>query len=151
HGPRAIELDPSFYPTRYFLALAYQANGDFEEAMDQLRQARSLSEGNSVMTGALAAALVAANKEDEATLLLQELDDLSETRYVSQTAIAAAYACKGEVNECLSRLGKAYDDHCLWLGFALHSDARFDGVRSEPRFQQLAQKVFEHTVSTETR
>ena len=55
--------------------------------------------------------------------------------------MAAGYACKGDINEALKRLEKACEDRCSWLAFALTSDARFDGLRAEPRFQVLAQRV----------
>jgi eukaryotic-like serine/threonine-protein kinase len=141
HGQQAIELDPSFFPTRYYLGMAYQASGEHNEAIAQLQQARALSNGNTLVTAALAAAFASSGKEDEANALLAELDQTGRKRYVSQTAIAAGYACKGDINEALKRLEKACEDRCSWLGFALTSDARFDGLRAEPRFQALAQRV----------
>ena len=141
HGSQAVELDPTFYPTRYYLALAYQANGEHEKAVQQLTLARTLSGGNTLMTGGLAAALTSAGKEDEANSLLAELEALEGKKYVSQTAVAAAYACKGDKDESLSRLERAHEDRCWWLAFALSCDARFDCLRNERRFQLLAEQL----------
>jgi len=140
-GQQAIDLDPSFYPTRYYLGLAYQANGESDEAIAQFQEAQTLSGKNTLMTAALAAALASASKVDESKTLLAELDQVGRKRYVSQTAVAAGYACHGNIDESLLRLERAYDDRCCWLGFALSSDARFDALRAEPRFQTLVQQV----------
>ena len=141
HAHQSIELDSGFYPTRYHLGLAYQASGEIVEAIAQFRHAQTLSGGNPMMTAALAAALASAGKVEESNALLAELDQVGRKRYVSQTAMAAAYVCKGDIDEGFLRLERAYDDRCSWLAFALSSDARFDALRCDPRFQTLVQRI----------
>ena len=140
-GLQAIELDPSFYPTLYFLGLAYLARGQYSEAITQLEQARTLSGSSTLMIGSLASALAASGKVDDANSLLAELEQIEKTRYVSQTPIAATYALKGDVAEALSRLERACDDRCPWSLYAVVSDARFDGLREEPAFKNLFARI----------
>ena len=97
HGRQAIELDPSFFPTRFALGLAYQASGRLIEAVDELQQARALSAGSTLLTATLAGALAASGKEDEANVLLDWLEEIGRTRYVPQAAVAAAHACRQDV------------------------------------------------------
>jgi TolB-like protein/Flp pilus assembly protein TadD len=138
-GQKALELDPNFFPTRLFTGLAYQATDRLDEAVAELRQARVLSGGNTLMTATLAAALSASGQEDETNELLAELDEIARSRYVSQTAVAAANVARRDVDQALTRLERAFEDHCFWVPYALTSDTRFDELRTEGRFQHLAQ------------
>jgi TolB-like protein/cytochrome c-type biogenesis protein CcmH/NrfG len=138
---QAIELDPGFYPTRYFLGLAYLARGECSEAIAQLQRACELSGRSTLMMGTLASALAAAEKDAEANLLLAELEQIEKSRYVSQTPIAAAYAFKGDIDEALSRLERASEDRCPWFLYAVAGDARFDRLREESRFRNLAKRL----------
>jgi eukaryotic-like serine/threonine-protein kinase len=141
HGRQAIELDPSFFPTRFYLGLAYQANGQLTEAVAELQQARALSGGSTLVTATLAGALATSGKEDEANAILAELEEVGLRRYVPQTAVAAVHACRRDLNEALSRLEKACEERCLWLPYALTADPRFDGLRDEARFRRLVRRV----------
>jgi TolB-like protein/Flp pilus assembly protein TadD len=141
HGRQSIELDPSFFPTRFYLGLAYQANGQLTEAVAELQQARALSGGSTLMTATLAGALAESGNEDEASAILAELEEIGLTRYVPQSAVAAAYACLRDLNEALSRLERACDERCVWLPYALAADQRFDGLRNEARFRSLVRRV----------
>jgi serine/threonine protein kinase/tetratricopeptide (TPR) repeat protein len=141
HARQAIELDPSFFPANIFLGLGYQASGELKEAVAELQLAQELSGGITLVTATLAGALAASGQEAEASAILTELEEVGLTRYVPQTPVAAAYACKGDLKEALSRLERAGDERCVWLPYALASDPRFDGLRNEPRFCSLARRV----------
>jgi TolB-like protein/Flp pilus assembly protein TadD len=141
HGRQAIELDPGFSPARHFLGLAYQANGQHVEAVAELQQARSLSGGSTLITGSLAGALAASGKEAEARAILAELEQVGLSRYVPQTAVAAAHACLGDFTEAISRLERASDERCVWLPYALMADPRFDDLRNEARFSSLVRRL----------
>jgi serine/threonine protein kinase/tetratricopeptide (TPR) repeat protein len=140
HAQKALELDPTFFPTRFVTGLAYQASGRLPEAVAEFQEARALSDGSTLMTAALAGALAASEKKDEANALLLQLEEIALSRYVSQSAVAAAYVGQRDVDEALSRLERAFKDRCFWLPYALTSDARFDELRGESRFQDLVER-----------
>ena len=140
-GRRAIDLDASFFPTRFYLGLAYQQNGQFAEAVAELQQARALSNNNTLVTATLGGAFAAAGREDEARAILRELDEAAQRRYVPQTAVAAVHAGLGDENQALSCLEKANEKRCVWLLHALTVDPRFDSLRGNPRFQDLVRSV----------
>ena len=100
-----------------------------------------LSGGSTLVTATLAGALAAAGRDDEASAVLAELDQISRRRYVPQTAVAAVHACRGDREQALSCLEKASDERCVWLLYALTADQRFDALRGEARFRRLVRRV----------
>jgi predicted Zn-dependent protease len=140
-GRKALELDPTFFPTRLWMGLAYQASGRHTEAITELQHARALSSGSTFVTATLAGTLAASGKGDEASAVLAELEAVGQRRYVPHTVVAAAHVCRGAESEALSCLEKAYDDRCIWLPYALMVDPRFDAVRGEARFRGLVRRV----------
>lgn len=55
-----LELDPEFARTRFFLGMAYEANGQPDEAVEEYRKGLTLSGGSSVVHCMLARGLAAA-------------------------------------------------------------------------------------------
>ena len=76
--------------------------------------------------------------------MLAELEELSESRYVSPYGIAIVYVGLEDNEQALSWLQRAYDEHNTELTF-LKVDPRLDPLRGDPRFQTLLKKVgFSH-------
>ena len=140
-GRQGIELDPSFFPARLYLGLAYQASGQLTDAVTELKQARELSGGSTLVTANLASAFATAGKDYEANAILTELEGVAPRRYVPQSAVAAVHVSKGDLEEALSRLERAYAERCVWLRYALTADPRFDCLRDDARFRSLARLV----------
>jgi len=139
HGQAAIEMDRTFYPLHFYLGLAYQQNGQLSNAVTELEEARRLSADSTLMMAALGGALAAADRGRDAREVLGELDDVGTRRYVPQVFVAAIHAALGETDRALSCLERAREDRCCWLLRCLRFDARFDGLREEPRFKALLQ------------
>jgi serine/threonine protein kinase/Flp pilus assembly protein TadD len=139
HGQVAIEMDRTFYPLHFYLGLAYQQNGQLSNAVTELEDARRLSANSTLMMATLGGALAAADRGRDARGVLRELDDVGTRRYVPQVFVAAIHAALGETDRALSCLERARKDRCCWLLRCLRFDARFDGLREEPRFKALLQ------------
>jgi serine/threonine protein kinase len=60
--------------------------------------------------------------------------------YVSSTRIAQLYADLGEKDHAFEWLDIAYQERDFWL-ITLRSDARFDSLRSDPRYAELVRKI----------
>jgi serine/threonine protein kinase/tetratricopeptide (TPR) repeat protein len=141
HGRRTVEMDPGFFPGHFYLGLAYQLKGRFEEAAAALEQARVLSNHSSLMIAALGGVFAAWGKENETRNILRELDELARRKYVSQVFVAAICAGLGDTDQALTCLETAFADRCTWLARGITADPRFDSVRGEARFQELARRM----------
>jgi len=141
HGGPAVNMDPGFYPTRFYLGLAYQQTAQFGEAITELQHARSLSHESTLMMAALGGALAAAGEHQKARMILRELEDLGQRRYVSQVFVAAIHVGMGDHAKALDCLESAYQARCSWLPLGLAVDPRFNRLRKEARFRDLALRV----------
>jgi hypothetical protein len=54
--------------------------------------------------------------------------------------IAGIYAVLGETDQAFQWLEQAVDERSQLLGW-LHYDAAFDGVRADPRYAQITQRI----------
>ena len=78
-------MDPTFYPSHWYLAWAYEQTGQLSEAATELREARRLSHDNTLVVATLGCVHAAAEQTGEARTILAELEDLSERKYVSSS------------------------------------------------------------------
>jgi serine/threonine-protein kinase len=137
HGRTGLDLDPHFFPIRWYLGLAYQQTGQYAEAVAELEQARRLSDDSTLMVSSLGGALAAWGKVERARDILRDLHQTAERRYVSKVWVAAIHAALGEDDRALSSLERAREDRCAWLLRCLRLDPRFNSLRGHPRFQAL--------------
>lgn len=122
-------MDPEFGLGHYLLGLIYQQIEMYDDAITELETAR---ESSAVYPGVLAALshLYAAGGDSErARLLLGDLTDLSERRYVSPYCLAIVHVALGNRDACFAELQRAFDGQDIQLQAAL-VDPRLAHVRS---------------------
>jgi hypothetical protein len=90
---------------------------------------------------ALAYAYSRIGRRAEAENIVHDLERKSKSAYVSPYAIATIYAGLGEKDRAFEFLEKAYTEKSLDLSTSLRSDSRMDGLRSDPRFQELLHRA----------
>jgi TolB-like protein/DNA-binding winged helix-turn-helix (wHTH) protein/Flp pilus assembly protein TadD len=133
---KALELEPEFAVSRLNLGRAYLGAGMFPEAVAELERAVRLSDRSPATLAALAQAYGLAGQMERARELLQEMVGRSKTSYVSPFDIALVYIGLGDKDQAFAWLQRAYEEHCPALVYLrLHPWA--DGLRSDPRFQNL--------------
>jgi serine/threonine-protein kinase len=111
-----------------------------DSAVAAMRTAVSLSHGMPFAKAALAHALAKTGKTHEAQLMLDSLLQQSLRGYVSAYDVAIVYAGLGKNDDAITWLRKAIGERSM---FVVHMkwDARLDGVRSDPRFAELANQL----------
>jgi eukaryotic-like serine/threonine-protein kinase len=137
---RTLEMDSNFWLSHINLGKSYTQKGMHAEAINELRKARELSAGNTEALSFLGFAYVAAGERDEALKVLDELNVQAKRRHVPPYHFAILHAGLGEKNEAFDWLERAFEKHAVDL-FTLRVEPMFDGLRSDPRFQDLLRRV----------
>jgi hypothetical protein len=81
-----------------------------------------------------------AGRPAEAKKVLENLDQLAKTRYVSPTDYACVYLGLGQKDVALKYLEQACEEHDGWV-FVLKVEPWYAPLRHEPRFQKLVNLV----------
>ena len=137
---KTIELDRHNSEAYRWGGRAHGLLGRWERAVEWLRQAVTLSGRNAWAICDLASTLAMSGQEDEARVLLAELEDRSAREWIPPMAISLIYANLGEIDRALDWLERSYDARGVWL-VALRTDPCFDPMRSNPRFDELLDRL----------
>jgi tetratricopeptide (TPR) repeat protein len=97
--------------------------------------------GDSESAVALAHALRAIGKKTEAEKILRDLERKAKGSSASPYTLATIYAGLGENEKAFEFLEKAYSEKSLDLVRSIKSDMVLDGLRPDPRFQDLLRRV----------
>jgi hypothetical protein len=92
------------------------------------------------MKAALCRAYAKAQKTHEANERLNELTELAKRQYASAYEVATIYVALGNNEQAFQLLAKAYAEHSFHL-VNLNVSPQFKSVRSDPRFQDLVQRI----------
>jgi serine/threonine protein kinase/tetratricopeptide (TPR) repeat protein len=137
---RSAELDPNYPVTHWILGLILRKTGCYELAIAEGEKAVKLSSGSPLMRAALAHTFGAAGRREEAFQMLDDLTKLAKQKYVAPHFFAGIYIGLGENDRAIEYLEKSYEQHSHWLIY-LHIDPSVDGLRDDPRFRDLLQRV----------
>jgi serine/threonine protein kinase/Tfp pilus assembly protein PilF len=136
---RILEMEPSFFMAHVALGQTYTLQRKPQEARAELELALQLNH-RSAFTLAYAGATAAfSGRREEARKLLQELLDLSRRRHVEPHLLAVIYASLGEKDRAFEFFDRALQERSMTPHFLL--DPLLDGIRSDPRFQNMLQRM----------
>jgi TolB-like protein/Tfp pilus assembly protein PilF len=136
---RTLELESHFVESRRELGLMYAQAGNLDAAIAQLQQAIALARDTETLAF-FGYTLGLAGQRSAAETILNELDEMSTTRYVCPFASALIHLGLGEHDRAFVSLNRAYEERSLWLIF-LKTWPVLDPIRSDPRFQDLLRRV----------
>jgi DNA-binding winged helix-turn-helix (wHTH) protein/Flp pilus assembly protein TadD len=137
---KVLAMEPKFGPAQYTLGLAYVQMGLMEDAIVELRNARTCAGDQPAVLAALAYAHAGTGEMCEAAGILAELESLSQRRYVSPYWLASVHAGLGDGARALELLDRAGEERDVWLTW-LGVEPRFDTLRGEPRLKELMRRV----------
>jgi serine/threonine protein kinase/tetratricopeptide (TPR) repeat protein len=135
---RAIEIDPAFAMSYYFLGGALRDAGEYAMAIESFGLAISKSGGTPEMTAGLAQAHALAGETDQARHLQRGLEAAAGARTVAWSLRAQVHASLGEIDAAVDALLMAADAReaeIVFIGVRqsyapLHGDARFIELRA---------------------
>ena len=138
---KTVEMDKNFAQTYPWLGLILEQKGRYAEAIAAFQKAiRLFPGGSSIAEAELAHTYAVSGNREEAQKIIAELQELAKSKYVSSFQIAAIYAGLGEKDQAFAWLEKAYEERSDGL-VNLNAEQRFDSLRSDPRFTDLARRV----------
>jgi tetratricopeptide (TPR) repeat protein len=137
---KAIEMDPGHFLLHFRLADVYMRKGMTRVAVEEEQQAVTLSGGSTETLAALGQAYATAGMKKETRSVLNELDHISKSRYVSPYYVSKVYLALGENDRAFQWLDTAYRERNVDM-IELKADPVFDNIQSDPRFIELLRKV----------
>jgi len=138
HG--AIELDPNFHGAYWALGLAYEGLSLYPEAVAAFEKGLALSPDTPRLWGSLGHAFAAWGKDAEAKGVLERLNRLSASSYVSPFDFALVHLGLGDLEASFMWLELAYKSRSYELVSA-RVDPKFDAVQSDARFSKLLKRL----------
>ena len=137
---KTLELDPNFPTAHYFLGRSYEAQGKYDQAVAQYGIAAKISGmPPEILSHANQVYAKSGWKAYLQTILDQVLNQPGGRRF-PPFVIATYYARLGDKEQSLSWLEKGYEERDFRMTL-ISVSFEFDGLRSEPRFQELVQKI----------
>jgi tetratricopeptide (TPR) repeat protein len=136
---KALVLNPSRGILHETLGLVYLARPSSRvQGVAESERARGLMEGDPLTTAQLGYADALVGRKAEARDLLRQLEEGSGGS-VRALAVARVYAGLADRDRAFLWLSKAADQRDVAL--TLQADPVYDGLRSDPRFRNLLQRV----------
>ncbi len=136
-GRKMLDLDAS--SAHATMGLAYEQEGNSEQAISELRQAVTLGKDELLLpqiVADLAHAYAVFGKKQQALQLLSELKEMSKRRFVQSWSFAIIYVGLGDKDQAFAWLDKAYDERPSDIE-SIKVDPRMQPLRSDPRYREL--------------
>lgn len=134
------QLAPDFPLSYLGLGWAHCGKRMYPDAIAHFTNASNLLKCRSLLRGCLGYCYAMSGRKDEALRELAVLKSQAQSQYTSPISSAAIYSGLGDKDRALSHLEQALESHDTSLPVQLMSP-EFDGLRQEPRFAALREKM----------
>jgi len=135
-----IDLDPHFARAHTRLGMAYAAERNFGEAINEFQQAKQISGHDPYLDGLLGFAYALSGSTAKARKVLKELMQRLHREYVPAFSMALVYIGLGDRDQAMELLAKSSSDRSTYMVFA-KADPLLDSVRLDPRFSSLLDRM----------
>ena len=137
---RAMQLDPAYYRTHFWLGRVYAQKHMFKEAIAESEIVlKAMPESNLALTE-MAYSLAAAGRQREAREILRRLEERAKRGFVPAYNLAIVHIALNENDAALKYLQQGYDEHD-WAMVVMAVEPRLDPLRSTPGFRELMAKL----------
>ena len=114
--------------------------GRFEEAEAEFKRALAIAENDSETMSAMAYALAAGGRIDDARGVLDQLYELAKATYVAPYSLARVHIALGEIDRAFECLESTFNERLGILTY-LNVEVMFDRIRHDPRFIELQRRM----------
>src|SRR5262245_44914477 len=137
---KTLEIDDAFPLVHTRLGLAYEQQGNTQDAVFSFLRARSLTPASKEKTAMLRKAFSNRGRDAFWREYLSQLTRESKEHYIPQTAIAAVQTRLGRNDQALDTLAKAVEEKDVGL-VELKVEPVFEPLRSNRKFGELLRRV----------
>jgi TolB-like protein/DNA-binding winged helix-turn-helix (wHTH) protein/Tfp pilus assembly protein PilF len=137
---KAAEMGANRPEPFWGLGIVQVQRGQFTLAIGDYRKAVEFSRGAPWTLSYLGYAYASAGMRPEARAILRQLGGMSKPCSVCSLARALTWARLGDKQQAFAWLEQSYQAH-EWVLIGLKSEPEFDGLRSDPRFQDLVRRI----------
>jgi serine/threonine-protein kinase len=137
---KTLEIDTSYVAAHWGLGITFRQMGMFKEAIGELNKALDLSGASPIISGHLGYTYALAGDREAAQKIIEELQQLSNRRYVSSVGLALVHIGLGDKNQAFEALQRAYEEHDFPLVF-LKVAPWFDTLRGDTKFRDLLSRM----------
>jgi TolB-like protein/Tfp pilus assembly protein PilF len=136
----ALERDPNLFLSYVNIGRVYIQKGQLTDAVDILGKAREIAGDHPLILASLGQAYAASGNKRGAKAMLEGLFKLSAQRYIRPYEIAKVYASLGDKMHAVAWLERGFQEHSSFV-LNIDLDPSFEGLRSEPGFQDLINRI----------
>ncbi len=136
---KALEMNEDFWMAHWTMALGYELEGRFAEALAEVRKMSALydSAWADVYLARMNARL---GEREEVRKILDRLAERSKREWVSPYVIATVYVILGDMDRAVEWLQQAFESHDEGVAL-LKVDPALDPFRTDPRYADLLEKM----------
>jgi tetratricopeptide (TPR) repeat protein len=135
-----LAMNRDFAPAHLWLGRSYQQIGRFDDAITEFRRVEQSVPEWPVAIATRGSVEGAASRPEKAEAVLTELQELATRRFVTAYGVALVHAAIGDAEAAFTWLDRAFAERSHWLVW-LRLDPRFDGLRADPRFSELIDRI----------
>ena len=137
---RALEVDPDSVEATVVRGGIHEAAGRTEQAVSDYRSSAARVQRMTIALAFLGHVLAKLGRRDEAQEILEKLESLRQTQYVSAMDSFLVALGLGRVDEALDWMEKGVAQKSGWLVY-LKTDPRVASLQGHPRFQSLLARL----------
>ncbi len=137
---RALDLDANDIEAHVVMALNYEQQRKYAEAIAELEKAHQLSGYNPLILGPLASCYGGAGDKEKALMLLEELNAAAAQAYVAPISWVMIYLGMGDVERAFEWLEKAAEARDPLLCY-LKVGPIYDPIRNDVRYSDLLYRI----------
>jgi len=136
---KTIDMDANFAEAHFQIAMVYEQKRMYSEAISEFEKSAELFSDRTMRVW-VGRVFALSGRRAEAERIIEEMNDMAREQYVSPYPLATLYAALGDKDRAFEYLEKVYDEHSYYVVW-LNIDSAFDGLRPDPRFQDLLRRV----------
>jgi len=137
---KGVQMDPKNSWAHVILGWSYEQKSMIKEAIAEFQDALSAWKDNSLPMAGLAHVYGVSGHKKEAQGILGKLLEMSKQKYVPAYDIAVVYMGLGEKPQAFEWLSKSFEERSGFLVY-IKCDRRFDGLRSDSRYDALLKRI----------